>query len=100
MKKVVYRISEKAVQDLEDIWLYTFEAWSQKQADRYYNLLIGEIEYIAKHFEVGKSMGHIRQGYRACKIKSHLIFYRRNEDEVIEVIRILHEKMDIENKLK
>lgn len=56
MKKVTYRISEKAVQDFKDIWLYTFETWSQEQADRYYNLLISEIEYIAKHFESGKSM--------------------------------------------
>ncbi|MEJ7676767.1 MAG: type II toxin-antitoxin system RelE/ParE family toxin [Segetibacter sp.] len=51
MKKGTYRISEKAVKDLEDIWLYTFETWYQDQADRYYNLLISEIEYVAKHFE-------------------------------------------------
>jgi toxin ParE1/3/4 len=100
MKKGIYRISEKAIQDLEDIWLYTFETWSQQQADRYYNLLINEIEYIANHFESSKSMSHIKQGYRATKVKSHLIFYRKSEDETIEIIRILHQRMDIENRLK
>ena len=43
-------------------------------------------------------MEHIRKGYRASKIKSHLIFYRALNDR-IEVIRILHERMDIENRL-
>lgn len=100
MKKNSYRISEKAIQDLEDIWLYTFETWSQQQADRYYNLIINEIEYVANHFESGKSMSHIKEGYRAAKVKSHLIFYKKNEDEIIEIIRILHQRMDIENRLK
>ncbi len=100
MKKGTYRISEKAVHDLETIWLYTFEIWSQEQADRYYNLLIDEIEYVAKHFESGKSMEHIKQGYRASKVKLHLIFYRMGEDNVTEIVRVLHQRMDIEDRLK
>ena len=100
MKKNSYRISEKAIQDLEDIWLYTFETWSQQQADRYYNLLINEIKYVANHFESGKLMSHIKEGYRAAKVKSHLIFYKKSEDGLIEIIRILHQRMDIENRLK
>lgn len=39
---VSYRISEKAIKDLNEIWLYTLETWSQEQADRYYHLLIEE----------------------------------------------------------
>lgn len=94
-----YRISTKAIKDLENIWLYTFETWFQEQADRYYNLLVNEFEYISKHFEEGKSMENIRQGYWATKVKSHLIFYRKSNDGMIEIIRILHERMDIENRL-
>ncbi len=100
MKKGIYRISAKAVQDLEDIWSYTFETWSKDQADRYYNLLVGEIEYVAKDFESGKSMEHIKQGYRASKVKSHLIFYPKGEDDATEIVRVLHQKMDIESRLK
>lgn len=97
---ISYSISEKAIEDLDEIWLHTFETWSQDQADRYYNLLIDEFEYIAVHFESGKSMEHIKEGYRATKVKSHLIFYRKSENGMIEIIRILHQRMDIENKLK
>jgi len=31
-----YRISQKAVADLDGIWKYTAETWSEEQADRYY----------------------------------------------------------------
>ncbi|MCK4664039.1 MAG: type II toxin-antitoxin system RelE/ParE family toxin [Bacteroidales bacterium] len=48
----------------------------------------------------GKSKAHIKSGYRSSKVKSHLIFYRKNENGQIEVIRILHQMMDLENRLR
>ena len=98
MKTLPFVISKKAVSDLEEIWLYTVEKWSIEQADRYYNLMFDEINYICKNINAGKSMEHVRKGYRASKVKSHFIFYRVLND-TIEVIRILHERMDIENRL-
>ncbi len=98
MKTLPFVISKKAVSDLEDIWLYTVEKWSVEQADRYYNLIFDEINYICKNSTAGKQMEHVRKHYRASKVKSHLIFYRVLPD-MIEIIRILHERMDIENRL-
>jgi toxin ParE1/3/4 len=100
MKKGAFRLSEQAALDLENIWLYTFETLSKEQADRYYNLLVGEIEYIGRDFESGKPMEHIKQGYRASTVKWHLIFYKKAEDGVTEIVRALHQKMDIESRLK
>jgi toxin ParE1/3/4 len=94
-----YEISEKANEDIDKIWLYTFENWSLEQADRYYNLIMDEIEFIADNFESGKSLEHLRKGYRSSKVKSHIIFYKKSESNVIEIIRILHMRMDIENCL-
>ena len=90
-----YIISKKAVSDLEEIWLYTVEKWSAEQADRYYNLIFDEINYICKNSDAGKSMEHVRKGYRASKVKFHLIFYKVSND-IIEIVRILQERMDIE----
>jgi toxin ParE1/3/4 len=98
MKALPFIISKKAIADLEEIWLYTVDKWSVEQADRYYNLVFDEINYICKNSHSGKSMEHVRKGYRASKVKSHFIFYRV-VNETIEVIRILHERMDIENRL-
>jgi toxin ParE1/3/4 len=93
-----YVIRKKAVKDLESIWIYTFENWSEKQADRYYQLIIEEIEYISKNKDSGKSAMHIKKGYRYSKVKSHLIFYRLNRFEQVEIVRILHQSMDIDSK--
>ncbi len=97
MKPLPFIISKKAIADLEEIWLYTVEKWSVTQADRYHDLLIDEINFICKNKNTGKSMEHVRKNYRASKVKSHLIFYRELNN-TIEVIRILHERMDIENR--
>ena len=99
MKSLSFVISKKAIADLQEIWLYTVEKWSAEQADRYYNLIFDEINYICKNINAGKSMEHVRKGYRASKVKSHYIFYRVLND-TIEIIRVLHERMDIENQLK
>ena len=95
-----YRLSERAIADLEEIWFYTFGKWSKEQADRYHRLIIEEIEFAANNVELCRKMDHIRPGYRISKIKSHLVFFKQSEDNVIEIIRILHQNMDIENRLK
>lgn len=94
-----YRISKKAISDLERIWLYTFNQWSKEQADRYHNMIIDEIEYIAGHFDTCRKIDHVRIGYRMSMVKSHLIFFKKTDDDVIEIIRILHQSMDINNRL-
>lgn len=95
-----YKISVEASQDIENIWLYTLENWSLEQADRYINLILDEIEYLADNPDSGKDFNHIRKNYRCSRVKSHLIFYRvvdkRND---IEIIRVLHQRMDLENRL-
>lgn len=96
---MIYEISKKANEDINNIWLYTFENWSQKQADRYYNLILDEIEYIADNFETGKSIKYLRKGYFKTKVKSHIIFYKKTQKDTIEIIRVLHQMMDIDNKL-
>jgi len=95
-----YKISNEASYDLEKIWLYTFENWSLEQADRYLDLIIDEIEYLCLKPHSEKDFTHIRKGYLRTKVKSHLIFYTINiKQNEIEIIRILHQMMDIENVL-
>ena len=53
----LFIISEEALKDIDNIWLYTAENWSLEQADRYYNLIFDEIEYVSKNFEIGRDFG-------------------------------------------
>ena len=97
---MAYKISKKANTDINNIWIYTAENWSVEQADRYYNLILDEIEYIDSHFEAGRILEHLKPGYRSTKVKSHIIFYQCKKDNVIEIVRVLHQSMDIENRLE
>ena len=100
MKKLELQISAEALSDLEKIWFYTFRKWSKEQADRYYNILIENIEFLRSNFNVGKSAAYIRPGYRVFFIKSHLIFYKSKDDQKLEIIRILHQSVDVEEWLE
>lgn len=46
--KLTYELSNLAEQDLENIWVYTFNNWSRNQANKYYKLLMNEIANICK----------------------------------------------------
>jgi toxin ParE1/3/4 len=94
-----YIISEKALEDINNIWIYTAENWFVEQADRYYNLIIDEIEYIAHNLDMARDFGKIRKSYRYSKVKSHIIFFKKDKTNEIEVVRVLHERMDIKNRL-
>ena len=95
-----YRLSNEAIKDLDDIWFYTCQKWSVEQADRYYYLIIDEIKFIASNPLTGRSVSYIKEGYRSTIIKSHVIFYRQIENDIILIVRILHQNMDIENRMK
>ncbi len=43
-----YQLTNKAVEDLTSIWLYTREVWSEQQADNYYNDLVTACENICQ----------------------------------------------------
>ena len=95
-----FTIRKEAEKDLENIWLYTFENWSIEQAEKYLNLIFDEIDYLCLKPNSGLDYGNLRKGYWRSKVNSHFIFYKINEKQnEIEIIRILHEMMDIENHL-
>jgi toxin ParE1/3/4 len=58
---------KKLLKLLKNIWIYTAENWSVEQANRYYNLIIDEIEYVSKYFEEAKYFGKVRKNYRYSK---------------------------------
>lgn len=94
-----YIISEEVKKDLEKIWLYTYHNRSASQAKSYTNLIIQQIEFISRNPTSGKKFNHLIKRYFRSKIKSHYIFYKIDETK-IQIIRILHERMDIISQLR
>ena len=95
-----YYLTNKAVEDLANIWNYTFDEWSERQADNYYQTLIDRCEYIANNPDLGKSYDKVDSSLLGLKANKHIIFYRIIGDLEVEIIRILHERMDLRNRMK
>ena len=94
-----YKLTNKAVEDLTNIWEYTTEEWSEQQADRYYKLLLSRCQEIANQPELGKKYEGIKNDLLGLKAEKHIIFYRKQENKPIEITRILHGRMDLKSQL-
>lgn len=92
-----YRLSPRAEIDLEEIWLYTLEHWSAEQAERYHNRIIAAIDALADGSKTGRPVP-VREGYYKYPVGSHFVFYRQS-DASLDVIRILHQRMDVDSHL-
>jgi toxin ParE1/3/4 len=93
-----YTLSPRAQADIEDIWNYTIERWDAQQAEIYLRQLRTAIESVAATPRLGRSCSHIREGYYKYASGSHILFYRLVANSV-DVVRILHERMDFERHL-
>lgn len=100
-----FRISEPARGDLEHILATSLERWGEAGRARYAALLAAAMRAIARDPEgsvtrdrtelsPGVRSLHIRQarGARGVKSPVHVIFYRY--DVVVEIVRVLHERME------
>jgi len=94
-----YKLTNKAVADLSKIWEYTFEVWSEKQADKYYDELISNCEEIAENPDLGKYYKGISKLLPGMKSNRHIIFYRTLSKDYVEITRILHERMDLKKRI-
>lgn len=94
-----YRLTNKAVEDLNQIWEYSRDTWSEEQADYYYQMLISIWQDLADNPGIGRTYDTILPGLLGFIANKHIVFYRVIEAELIEVVRILHGRMDIKNRI-
>lgn len=94
-----YFLTNKAVEDLFVIWNYTYEAWSETQADKYYELLTSSFEEIVRNPKIGKNYDEIERGILGLRVGKHIVFYRIKRSDDIEILRILHQRMDLRSKI-
>jgi toxin ParE1/3/4 len=94
-----FHLTNKAVEDLANIWEYTSASWSEKQAEKYYLLLLNSCQELAKFPGRGKKYDEVAEDILGYKPYQHVIFYWITSTNEIEIIRILHGRMDLKNKL-
>ena len=93
-----YVLSPEAEADLIGIWEYTRDHWNADQADTYILALIDVVQAVASGKRKGRSCDQIRSGYFRVASGSHVIFYRMS-DATMDVVRILHQRMDFNRHL-
>ena len=94
-----YLLSPAAQADLEQIWDYTHDRWGVDQAEDYLRELQRVINRIAANPRIGRACDEIRPGYRKLAAGSHTLFYRVTAEDLIAIVRILHQRMDVDRHL-
>ncbi len=94
------RFSPAALADLDLIWEYTAANWGDDQAEKYIRKIQNACTGISLESIHGSSAEYIRSGYRKVPIGSHVLFFRPTEDGAFEIVRILHQRMDVGTHLK
>lgn len=94
-----YFLTNKAVEDLTKIYEYTYEFWSESQADKYYKELINFCQLISENPKFGKKYTEITPDIHGFPANKHIIFYRVITSNKIEVTRILGAEMDLKNRI-
>ena len=93
-----FQLTARAKADLRSIGRYTQATWGREQRNTYLARLDACFHLLAREPERGRACDVIRPGYRKYHVGRHLIFYRQSPGG-IEIIRILHDRMDMEAHL-
>ena len=94
-----FTLTNMAKADLKDIGRYTLNKWGREQRNHYLSILDACFRQLAENPFNGKDCSEIRGGYRKFNVGSHIIFYRQIIYDSIEIVRVLHGHMDVENHL-
>lgn len=78
---------------MEGIWRYTRKQWGVAQAQRYTDTLVAAFQELAEAPGTAPACDHIRRGYRRRGVVRHIVYFRMT-DYGIEVLRVLHDRMD------
>ncbi|KUM40119.1 type II toxin-antitoxin system RelE/ParE family toxin [Pseudomonas sp. EpS/L25] len=106
-----YRISAEARQDLADILVYSAQHFGSAARKRYQSLLVSSFNLIAAepYGPVSLPRDELQEGLRSLYLAHaqrgipseqrvgqprHVVFYRIAADDVIEIVRLLHDLME------
>jgi toxin ParE1/3/4 len=94
-----FSFTNRALDDLIEIWDYTVENWSENQAEKYYNLIVASCIDLANNPQLGKSYNIVSQNLFGYKCGEHIIFFQEIVKNEIEIARVLHGMMDLKSKI-
>lgn len=91
MRKI--QLKREAVNDLDDILVYTEKRYGRTQRKKYSKQIESRLKDLAKNPKLGRPCDHIFPGYRYYLEGKHYLFYKQDRSK-LTVIRILHSRRD------
>jgi toxin ParE1/3/4 len=88
--------SPEAEQDLLSIWGYGADEWSPDVADDHERTLWRACERLLGNPELGRSRDELIVALRSMLVDPHAVFYRISP-HAIEIVRVVHQREDIES---
>ena len=95
-------LTRSASADLKSIAAYTQRKWGREQRQLYLRQFDDGFIYwhlLADTPALGNNCDYIKRGYQKFPVGSHLVFYRDDGPSAIQIVRILHKRMDAKAQL-
>lgn len=93
-----YKLHPKARNDLDRIWDHTSEYWGRAQAREYFGKIQHACDLIASNPHIGRPRDEALVGLQVFIVEEHMICYCIDNNH-IEVLRILHNRTDVESRM-
>lgn len=95
-----YSLTNAARADLKSIAVYTQRRWGREQRRSYSRQFDDAFILLANNPDAGVSCDFIKEGYKKFPTGSHTIFFRMLSENEIQIVRILHKRMDVARQLR
>ena len=103
MKKYNIQITDKALKDMEEVYIYIVEhLQAPENAIRQYNRIakaIEKLDILPERIKIMESEPEHTIGLRQFSVDNYFVFYVI-KDETVIVVRVLYSASDISNRLR
>lgn len=89
-----FALTRAALDDLRKIARFSAQQWGVERRNRYLVQIDATFHALGENPALGTACDDITPGYRKFPQGSHLIFYRTGPSTRIEIVRILHKRME------
>jgi toxin ParE1/3/4 len=89
-----FQLTSQAKSDLKSIAAYTQRKWGKEQRRFYLKQFDDAFHLLADTPDISIACDYIKTGYRKFPVTSHIVFYRTLSENKIEIVRVLHKRMD------
>ena len=95
-----FKLTRLAKADLKSIAAYTQRKWGKEQRKIYARQFDDAFHLLSITPTAGNKCDFIKPGYQKFPVTSHIVFYRSVCQSEIEIVRILHKRVDAKTQLE